>query len=111
MTKAENTPHYKVLFSGPGPSSVTIGYLPQTQLQRVTGIRVGSQNRVSANRTTRASKHLPLLCPLQPDIPTLENYFTHFDGERFIMQPWLQKIYPEDSVEDNSFWDTEEHDY
>lgn len=39
-TKAENTPHYKVLFSGPGPSSVVIGYLPQTQLQRISGIRV-----------------------------------------------------------------------
>lgn len=80
--KAENTPHYKVLFSGPGPSSVAIGYLPQTQLQRVTGHR--------------------------PDIPTLENYFTHFDGERFVMQPWLRQIYPEDGVKDNSFWDPDE---
>ncbi|XP_059212634.1 uncharacterized protein si:dkey-261l7.2 [Centropristis striata] len=72
--KAENTPHYKVLFSGPGPSSLLVGYLPQTQLQRITGMR--------------------------PDIPTLENYFTHFDGERFIMQPWLREIYPEDGKED-----------
>lgn len=38
--KAENTPHYKVLFSGPGPSSLVIGYLPQTQLERITGMRV-----------------------------------------------------------------------
>lgn len=74
-TKAENTPHYKVLFSGPGPSSLLVGYLPQTQLKRVTRTR--------------------------PDIPTLENYFTHFDGERFIMQPWLKKLYPEDAVEDD----------
>ena len=37
---AVNTPHYKVLFSGPGPSSVFVGYLPQTQLKRITGIRV-----------------------------------------------------------------------
>ncbi|TMS12247.1 hypothetical protein E3U43_017205 [Larimichthys crocea] len=36
----------------------------------------------------------------EPDIPTLENYFTHFDGERFVMQPWLKKLYPEDAVED-----------
>ncbi|KAK6318790.1 hypothetical protein J4Q44_G00100010 [Coregonus suidteri] len=68
--KAENTPHYKVLFSGPGPSSLLVGYLPQTRLKRVTGTR--------------------------PEIPTLELYFTHFDGERFIMQPWLQEIFPED---------------
>ncbi|XP_035632933.1 uncharacterized protein si:dkey-261l7.2 isoform X3 [Oncorhynchus keta] len=67
---AENTPHYKVLFSGPGPSSLLVGYLPQTRLERVTGTR--------------------------PEIPTLEQYFTHFDGERFIMQSWLQEIFPED---------------
>ncbi|KAM7395724.1 hypothetical protein PAMA_007141 [Pampus argenteus] len=73
-TKAERTPHYKVLFSGPGTSSLLVAYLPQTQLDRITGMR--------------------------PDIPTLESYFTHFDGERFIMQPWLKEIYPEDEVED-----------
>ncbi|GAA6224490.1 uncharacterized protein LOC108898066, partial [Lates japonicus] len=71
---AENTPHYKVLFSGPGPSSLLVAYLPQTQLERITGMR--------------------------PDIPTLENYFTHFDGERFIMQPWLRELFPEDEVND-----------
>lgn len=67
---AEKTPHYKVLFSGPGQSSLLVAYLPQTQLERITGLR--------------------------PDIPTLERYFTHFDGERFVMQPWLRAIYPED---------------
>ncbi|XP_071779470.1 uncharacterized protein LOC139930250 [Centroberyx gerrardi] len=71
--KAENTPHYKVLFSGPGPNSILVAYLPQTQLQRITGMR--------------------------PDIPTLDQYFTHFDGERFVMRPWLREIFPED--EDN----------
>ncbi|KAM6915012.1 uncharacterized protein FYW49_009896 [Xenentodon cancila] len=69
-TKAEKTPHYKVLFSGPAPSSLMVAYLPQTQLERITGIR--------------------------PDIPTLENYFTHYDGKRFIMQPWLRELFPED---------------
>ncbi|KAL0967140.1 hypothetical protein UPYG_G00248320 [Umbra pygmaea] len=67
---SQNTPHYKVLFSGPGPSTLLVGYLPQNRLERLTGTR--------------------------PDIPTLESYFTHFDGERFIMQPWLQEIFPED---------------
>lgn len=42
--KAENTPHYKVLFSGHDPSSVIIGYLPQTQLERITGMRVRSES-------------------------------------------------------------------
>uniref|UniRef100_A0A3B3UVI9 Si:dkey-261l7.2 n=1 Tax=Poecilia latipinna TaxID=48699 RepID=A0A3B3UVI9_9TELE len=57
--KAEKTPHYKVLFGGPGPSSLMVAYLP-------------------------------------PDIPTLENYFTHFDGTRFVMQDWLRELFPED---------------
>lgn len=64
-TKAENTPHYKVLFSGHGPSSVAIGYLPQTQLQRVTGHRVCLKKKKSLSvvspRTTSASTHLPLV--------------------------------------------------
>ncbi|XP_034556139.1 uncharacterized protein si:dkey-261l7.2 [Notolabrus celidotus] len=72
--KVEKTPHYKVLFRGPSPSSVFVGYLPQTQLERLTGMR--------------------------PDISTLGEYFTHFDGERFIMQPWLREIFPEDEDED-----------
>ncbi|KAM6992312.1 uncharacterized protein LKV04_008365 isoform 2-T2 [Tautogolabrus adspersus] len=72
--KAEKTPHYKVLFNGPTSSSVFVGYLPQTRLERITGMR--------------------------PDFPTLEKYFTHFDGERFVMQPWLRELFPEDEEED-----------
>ncbi|KAJ8008725.1 hypothetical protein DPEC_G00081400 [Dallia pectoralis] len=68
--KWENTPHYKVLFSGPLPSTLLVGYLPQTSLRKLTGTR--------------------------PDVPTLEKYFTYFDGERFVMQPWLKEIFPED---------------
>ncbi|XP_068609865.1 uncharacterized protein si:dkey-261l7.2 isoform X2 [Brachionichthys hirsutus] len=75
--KAENTPHYKVLFSGPRASSVLVAYLPQTQLERVTGTR--------------------------PDIPSLEEYFTHFDGKRFVMQPWLRELFPEDENQDEEF--------
>lgn len=67
------TPHYKVLFSGPGPSSLLVAYLPQTQLVGITG--------------------------MMPEIPTLEDYFSHFDGKRFVLQPWLRKIYPEDEAE------------
>ncbi|XP_034017958.1 uncharacterized protein si:dkey-261l7.2 [Thalassophryne amazonica] len=73
--KAVMTPHYKVLFSGPGPSSLLVAYLPQTQLERITGMK--------------------------PEIPTLEKYFTHFDGERFIMQPWLREIFPEDEDDES----------
>ncbi|KAK0132734.1 hypothetical protein N1851_032376 [Merluccius polli] len=69
-TKAEQTPHYKVLFSGPGASSVLVAYLPQTQLERITGVEL--------------------------EIPTLENYFTHFNGRQFVMRTWLRELYPED---------------
>lgn len=74
-TRAENTPHYKVIFSGPVPSSVVVAYLPQTQLERITGMR--------------------------PDIPILDNYFTHFNGKRFVMQPWLRELFPEDEDDDD----------
>lgn len=47
--KAENTPHYKVLFSGQSPSSMIIGYLPQTQLERITGMRVRSKRNGNAS--------------------------------------------------------------
>lgn len=47
--KAEYTPHYKVLFGGQSPSSMIIGYLPQTQLERVTGMRVRSKRNGNAS--------------------------------------------------------------
>ncbi|XP_061669004.1 uncharacterized protein si:dkey-261l7.2 [Syngnathoides biaculeatus] len=72
---AEKTPHYKVLFSGTRPEHVVVAYLPQTQLRRVTGTK--------------------------PNIPILESYFTHFDGERFFPLPWLKEIFPEDDVDND----------
>ncbi|RXM34061.1 hypothetical protein EOD39_5010 [Acipenser ruthenus] len=66
----EDVPHYKVIFNGPNPKAILVGYIPQTALEGVTGIK--------------------------PDIPTLDSYFTHFDGERFIMQAWLKALYPHD---------------
>ncbi|KAL2082423.1 hypothetical protein ACEWY4_022241 [Coilia grayii] len=70
LESAADKPHYKVVFLGPAPSSIMVGYLPQSALRRVMGYK--------------------------PDIPTLHLYFSDFDGERFVMQPWLQQIYPED---------------
>ncbi|XP_030643034.1 uncharacterized protein LOC115823148 isoform X2 [Chanos chanos] len=32
----------------------------------------------------------------EPNIPMLQQYFTHFDGKKFVMQEWLEKIYPDD---------------
>ncbi|XP_077408679.1 uncharacterized protein LOC144039331 [Vanacampus margaritifer] len=71
---AEKTPHYKVLFAGPSPNHIMVAYMPQTQLKRVTGTK--------------------------PNIGTLDKYFTHFDGDRFLPLPWLKEIYPEDDIVD-----------
>ncbi|KAL4661022.1 hypothetical protein GN956_G1646 [Arapaima gigas] len=67
-----DTPHYKVIFSGPGQSSLLIGYFPQTSLRSFSGFQVF------------------------PNIPRLDHYFSHFDGERFVMRRWLQDLFPED---------------
>ncbi|KAG7323706.1 hypothetical protein KOW79_013408 [Hemibagrus wyckioides] len=70
VKRMENTPHYKILFSGPDPSSLMIGYLPQNVLQLFEGY--------------------------MPEIPTLEQYFSHFNGKKFVMLDWLKALYPED---------------
>ncbi|CAL8313455.1 unnamed protein product [Lota lota] len=72
--RAEQTPHYRVLFSGPGANSVMLAYLPQSQLERITDVELV--------------------------IPTLERYFTHFNGRQFVMRTWLRELYPEDEDED-----------
>ncbi|XP_035378135.1 uncharacterized protein si:dkey-261l7.2 isoform X2 [Electrophorus electricus] len=70
IKRLEDTPHYRILFSGPDPSSLLIGYLPQTVIHLFDGYK--------------------------PDIPTLGQYFSHFDGKRFVMQGWLKDLYPDD---------------
>ncbi|KAA0707229.1 hypothetical protein E1301_Tti002550 [Triplophysa tibetana] len=70
LERALDTPHYRILFSGPDSSSILIGYIPQYNIQLIQGFK--------------------------PDIPTLEQYFSQFDGERFVMEEWLEEIYPDD---------------
>lgn len=70
LQSAADSPHYKVLFSGPASSSIMVGYLPQSSLRRVNGYK--------------------------PEIPTLNLYFSDFDGQKFVMKPWLEQIYPDD---------------
>ncbi|XP_051516245.1 uncharacterized protein si:dkey-261l7.2 [Myxocyprinus asiaticus] len=70
LERAKNTPHYRILFSGPDSLSLVIGYIPQYNVKLFRGFK--------------------------PDIPTLEQYFSHFDGEKFVMEEWLQEIYPND---------------
>ncbi|KAG1961065.1 YccV-like domain-containing protein [Pimephales promelas] len=70
LDRAKDTPHYRILFSGPDSSSLLIGYIPQNNVNLLQGF--------------------------EPEIPTLERYFSHFDGEKFVMDEWLKEIYPHD---------------
>ncbi|XP_031437769.1 si:dkey-261l7.2 [Clupea harengus] len=70
LQSAADSPHYKVVFSGPASTSIMVGYLPQSTLKLIRGYK--------------------------PDIPTLDMYFSDFDGGKFVMLPWLEQIYPED---------------
>ncbi|KAF4077972.1 hypothetical protein AMELA_G00194120 [Ameiurus melas] len=70
VKRLKDTPHYKILFSGPDPSSLMIGYLPQNILQLFEGYRL--------------------------EIPTLDQYFSHFNGKKFVMLDWLKELYPDD---------------
>ncbi|XP_077567225.1 uncharacterized protein LOC144192071 [Stigmatopora nigra] len=67
---AAKTPHYKVYFGGAAANHIVVAYLPQTQLKRLTGTR--------------------------PKIASLDNFFSHFDGDRFVPRQWLREIFPED---------------
>ncbi|KAJ8275264.1 hypothetical protein COCON_G00098890 [Conger conger] len=71
VQRALDSPHYKVIFRGPGASSFLVGYLPQASLELFTGF--------------------------QPDIPdVLDRYFSHYDGNRFVMRDWLRERFPDD---------------
>lgn len=70
LKRALDTPHYRIIFSGPDSSSILIGYIPQYNVKLLQGFK--------------------------PDIPTLEQYFSNFNGERFVMEEWLGEIYPHD---------------
>ncbi|NP_001373437.1 uncharacterized protein LOC569751 precursor [Danio rerio] len=70
LERAKDTPHYRILFSGPDSSSILIGYIPQYNVKIFRGFEL--------------------------DIATLEHYFSYFNGETFVMQEWLQEIYPHD---------------
>lgn len=47
-----------------------IGYLPQNTLQLFEGYKL--------------------------EIPTLDQYFSHFNGKKFVMLDWLKELYPDD---------------
>uniref|UniRef100_A0A9J7YP39 Si:dkey-261l7.2 n=1 Tax=Cyprinus carpio carpio TaxID=630221 RepID=A0A9J7YP39_CYPCA len=109
LERAKDTPHYRIMFSGPDSSSVLIGYIPQYNIKLFLAFQV-QRNLLHLFPSYNICVFLVVsygcldcvlisVCVclvLQPDIPTLQHYFSHFDGEKFVMEEWLQEIYPHD---------------
>uniref|UniRef100_A0A8C2B0D2 Si:dkey-261l7.2 n=1 Tax=Cyprinus carpio TaxID=7962 RepID=A0A8C2B0D2_CYPCA len=67
-----------------------VGQVVMTQ-NNMVGVIIGWDAGLRAPPEWNKRKKYP-----EPDIPTLQHYFSHFDGEKFVMEEWLQEIYPHD---------------
>ncbi|XP_014350013.1 uncharacterized protein SI:DKEY-261L7.2 [Latimeria chalumnae] len=65
-----DTPHYKVLIDIANKGKTLSTYIPEQDIEIIAGLQI--QN------------------------PTLETYFSDFNGVQYTMKPWLRKIYPHD---------------
>ncbi|NXG51597.1 FBX21 protein, partial [Psilopogon haemacephalus] len=65
-----DTPHYRILINKANGFGKSTAYIPQEEITIIMGLEVH-----------------------HPDIKT---YFSGYDGTKYIMQPWLKKIYPHD---------------
>ncbi|NXP74764.1 FBX21 protein, partial [Ramphastos sulfuratus] len=66
----KDTPHYRILINKANGFGKSTAYIPQEEITIIMGLEVH-----------------------HPDIKT---YFSGYDGTKYIMQPWLKKIYPHD---------------
>lgn len=64
------TPHYKVLVHTNDGISSTSAYIPEEDIVILTSIQVYH--------------------------PMLNSFFSSFDGDRYVMMPWLKQVYPHD---------------
>ncbi|KAM9003738.1 F-box only protein 21 [Sarcophilus harrisii] len=64
------SPHYRILVNKYNKIGLSTAYIPEENLKVITGHEV-----------------------FHPD---LKVYFSTYDGVRYIMQPWLKQIYPDD---------------
>ncbi|NWU11426.1 FBX21 protein, partial [Cephalopterus ornatus] len=66
----KNTPHYRILINKANGFGKSTAYVPEEEITIIMGLEVHH--------------------------PDMETYFTGYDGSKYIMQPWLKKLYPHD---------------
>ncbi|NXI50068.1 FBX21 protein, partial [Chloroceryle aenea] len=64
------TPHYRILINKANGFGKSTAYIPEEEIMVITGLEVHH--------------------------PDMKAYFSGYDGSKYIMQPWLKKIYPHD---------------
>nr|XP_042703276.1 F-box only protein 21-like [Chrysemys picta bellii] len=65
-----DTPHYRILINQANSFSKSTAYIPEEDITIIMGLEIHN--------------------------PDLTAYFSRYDGSKYIMQPWLRKIYPHD---------------
>ncbi|NWX39319.1 FBX21 protein, partial [Steatornis caripensis] len=67
----KDTPHYRILINKANGFGKSTAYIPEEELTIIMGLEVVHH-------------------------PDMKAYFSGYDGSKYIMQPWLKKIYPHD---------------
>ncbi|XP_074394445.1 uncharacterized protein LOC102067254 isoform X3 [Zonotrichia albicollis] len=66
----KDTPHYRILINKANGFGKSTAYVSEEEITVIMGLEV-----------------------YHPDMKT---YFSGYDGSKYIMQPWLKKLYPHD---------------
>ncbi|NXO93002.1 FBX21 protein, partial [Certhia brachydactyla] len=66
----KHTPHYRILINNANGFGKSTAYVPEEEITVIMGLQVYH--------------------------PDMETYFSEYDGSKYIMQPWLKKLYPHD---------------
>ncbi|NXP44023.1 FBX21 protein, partial [Heliornis fulica] len=66
----KETPHYRILINKANGFGKSTAYIPEEEITIIVGLEVHH--------------------------PDVKAYFSGYDGSKYIMQPWLKKIYPHD---------------
>ncbi|NXK92847.1 FBX21 protein, partial [Formicarius rufipectus] len=67
----KDTPHYRILINKANGFGKPTAYVPEEEITIIMGLEVVHH-------------------------PDMEAYFSGYDGTKYIMQPWLKKLYPHD---------------
>ncbi|NXH48051.1 FBX21 protein, partial [Dicaeum eximium] len=67
----KDTPHYRILINKANGFGKSTAYVPEEEITVIMGFEVVYH-------------------------PDMETYFSGYDGSKYIMQPWLKKLYPHD---------------